>query len=65
MPLFEVAIIKKKTDTSPDILMDMGIVPLIADNKEQARDKVLLDPEVRCITSENIGDYEVLVRPFV
>lgn len=65
MPLFEVAILKKKTEHSPETLMNPGIFPMLAENKEQARDRALLCDSSSFIASTDISHYEVLVRPFV
>ena len=63
MPLFEVAIIKKKTETEPEKLMDPGVFPKMAKDAAQAKAMAMLDDSQICST--NLDDYEVLVRPFV
>lgn len=65
MPLFEVAVLKKKDQSvvpnKPEKI-HQSITPIIAADKEHARDQTIAGMN---IASENISDYEVLVRPFV
>lgn len=60
MPLFEVAVLKKKTETEPEGILSTRFV--VADCPQSVRDKAICDLNV---SADDIDDYEVLVRPFV